>query len=242
MAITHNGALAASGLNMPAMSVHTLAGCAFATNLARNPGFANSVARAQFIAESEHGRDPCTRRQAAAHEAGHVVVYAALGATIDHVEIKPRRAAGGKLWLGLTRPSALTDGLIAEPAGGFLAIRQPSEVLARLMLESLAGLVGERAAELDHPASSIDEAATAQLFAVELAARFGVDARDLYDRAIGAVTDLLTRRAYLHRELTKQLTRHKQLSAGVVAALIASGGVTRINSALALLRLESGGR
>ena len=120
------------------------------------PAFVQAVARAQLIAVAEHGLDPCTRAQAAAHETGHVLVGHVCGEVIKGARIWTE---GGR-WVGANQrdhevyrrpePARMTD----EPDRAF-----------RAALLNLAGFAGEIVAGLEHPSSSIDERMKASAYA-----------------------------------------------------------------------------
>ena len=164
----------------------------------------DAVHAAALAGYAEHGADPCTRAQAAAHEAGHVLVGFAYGDTIDGARIW----AVGTRWVGANRrdhpvyhrpePERLTD--------------EPDRAL-RAAVCNLAGFAGESAAGLAHPSSSIDERMKAQAFAQVVADAWG----GTREQAAGAVMVLCrdainanriafdTIRAHLYR--TRRLTR-----------------------------------
>lgn len=126
--------------------------------------FVEAVVRAQRASIAEHGIDPCTRAQAAAHEAGHVVVGHAYGETVRGA----RLWAEGDRWVGANvrdhdvyrrpEPARMTD--------------EPDRAL-RCAVLNLAGFAGEIAAGLEHPSSSIDERMKAQAYASIVAAVWG---------------------------------------------------------------------
>lgn len=95
---------------------------------------------------AKHGLDPCTKAQAAAHEAGHVVVARAMGETI----LGARIWQDGKYWLGMNK----RDSGLANEA--FFAHERPLEAF-RGACNLLAGIAGEDFAGHYHASSSIDE-------------------------------------------------------------------------------------
>ncbi len=98
-----------------------------------------------------HGADEATRAQAAAHESGHILAFAALGRrTVVGVSIWPEQHAGRRTWCGLTDAPA-NDG-----SARITARENPQAVFA-VAVEQLSGYVGECATDLDHPSSSLDE-------------------------------------------------------------------------------------
>ena len=127
------------------------------SNLRQQPAAAvRAVLQAQLASVAEHGHDPCTRAQAAAHEAGHVLVGYFCSEVINGARIW---AQGGR-WVGANNrdhevyrrpePEHVTD----EPDRAF-----------RCALLNLAGFAGEIVAGLEHPSSSVDERMKAQAYA-----------------------------------------------------------------------------
>ncbi len=127
------------------------------SNLRNQPAAAvRTVFQAQLAAVAEHGHDPCIRAQAAAHEAGHVVV----GYFCSEVIKGARIWAQGGRWVGANvrdheaylrpEPARMTD----EPDRAF-----------RCALLNLAGFAGEIVARLEHASSSVDERMKAQAYA-----------------------------------------------------------------------------
>jgi len=96
------------------------------------------------------GLDPCTRAQAAAHEAGHVVVARVLRATIRGARITRCVELGRDVWIGSN------DYTPARGYGMATASQDPSLAM-RSAAHNLAGFAGEHFAGLAHPSSSIDE-------------------------------------------------------------------------------------
>lgn len=104
----------------------------------------------------QHGDDPGTRAQAASHEAGRIVVGAALGESIVSSRVDRCMHGGRAVWTGYTESSG-------GPVIGrwFYVRREPGNGL-HLAATHLAGFAGECATGLSHPSSSIDERAQAQ--------------------------------------------------------------------------------
>jgi hypothetical protein len=82
-----------------------------------------------------------TRRDAAAHEAGHAVVYASLGFPVFSIAISPKawpvkvtEALGQDFWTGLTIPEM-------EPR--LIGYQTPSQILLSYGCELIAGWAGE---------------------------------------------------------------------------------------------------
>lgn len=101
------------------------------------------------VAKSEmairHGVDPATRLQAAAHEAGHVVMATALGEVVTGARIfsSQGRWGGSNTRNTITNPPTL---LIEDPLAAIAAV-----------CNNLAGYGGEFHSNCHHPSSSIDE-------------------------------------------------------------------------------------
>lgn len=120
---------------------------------------------------AEYGDDPMTKEQAAAHEAGHVVVAHALGMRILGAYIAAKRGA----WYGST--SFTTPG--ADQTTRALPVTMvPSLGLTQASI-MIAGLCGERAYGVEHPASSLDEQFGARTICDALGAVLGRTADDL---------------------------------------------------------------
>lgn len=120
------------------------------------PAARSAVVVAHRSTVAQHGEDPCARRQAAAHEAGHVVVAWALGETILGARITHTQVAAGRtVWLGRNSRSG-------APTEAFTVACQPDEAF-RAAAVNLAGFAGETQAKLSHPASSLDERLKAQI-------------------------------------------------------------------------------
>ena len=109
-----------------------------------------AIAQAGISALKRFGADPCTRAQAAAHEAGHVVAAGALGATVEGARITRRIEAGREVWIGSN------DYMPARGYGLATAMQDP-DLAMRSAVHNLAGFAGEHFAGLSHPSSSVDE-------------------------------------------------------------------------------------
>lgn len=134
------------------------------SNTSRQPAaFVDAVAHVQRATIALHGRDPCTQAQAAAHEAGHVVVGYAIGEDI----LGARLMREGGRWVGANRRDhpSYAAGLVYGGA-------DPARAL-RAAINSLAGFTGERVAGLSHPSSSIDERMLAKACAGVVASAWG---------------------------------------------------------------------
>lgn len=132
----------------------------------------HGLARLQALYERvtvEHGIDPCTLAQTAAHEAGHIVVATALGDEVTGCRLFRSRAhdklLGAQGWLGTNRRNRT---LHKTDVPAFAA---PTDRLIYEAMNSIAGITGEMAVGLHHPASSLDEVLAAQFACDEIAAR-----------------------------------------------------------------------
>jgi len=129
----------------------------------------------ELTAVATFGPDPCTKAQAAAHEAGHVVVARALGATVTGARIFRSQAGGREIWLGRNH---------YVPARGFraaTATQDPGLVL-RAAMHNLAGFAGELLAGMSHPSSSIDERLLAGRYCEDVATSEGVSKAEIVMR------------------------------------------------------------
>ena len=114
--------------------------------------FCEAVSETSRVAILKYGHDTATKPQAAAHEAGHVIVATAIGETITDARLKSLNAMGRTVWLGSnhrTSPGCELD-------RHFNICSEPMAAL-RIAINSVAGFFGEMQVRLDHPSSSIDE-------------------------------------------------------------------------------------
>jgi len=109
-----------------------------------------AIAQAGISAITRFGADPCTRPQAAAHEAGHLVLARVLGATIYGARITRRFELGRDLWIG-------SNDYMPARGYGMATAKQDPSLAMRSAAHNLAGFLGEQFAGLSHPSSSIDE-------------------------------------------------------------------------------------
>lgn len=130
------------------------------------PALAAHAVQATLKAIQMYGMDPATRAQAAAHEAGHVIMAVALGATVTSATVTRRKWGRFTAWGGETLH--VMPGF--EGKGPMIVTARDHPVLAlHGALHSLAGFAGEMAAGLDHPASSMDERVLTQAVCSQLA-------------------------------------------------------------------------
>lgn len=129
----------------------------------------------------EHGYDPGTRPQAAAHEAGHVIVAAALEWTVDGSKLIKHFHPDRVRWGGLTHytipgyEEPTYKPIADDPIGAF-----------KIAVNSIAGFLGERMVGLDHPTSSLDERYKAMNIAAALNKEFGISEGNM-ESVIGRV-------------------------------------------------------
>lgn len=169
---------------------------------------------------AEHGLDPCTLKQTAAHEAGHVVMATALGDTIKGCRIFRCRASekllGQCAWLGTThRDPRVHSGLIDTREAS-------ADRLVYEALNAIAGVVAEQIVGHYHPGSSLDEILYAQIVCSELAARYAADCETLYDsvfKMAGVLLVLGNRREF---DLVRgHLERRRRLTSTEAARMLA---------------------
>ena len=109
----------------------------------------NTVIRACQESISMHGIDPCTLDQAAAHEAGHIIVGHCIGETIIGAKLFRKKILGFEEWVGSNQRTSIDDAAFTvqeNPYFGFKAA-----------INNLSGWTGELIAKLSHESSSIDE-------------------------------------------------------------------------------------
>jgi hypothetical protein len=112
---------------------------------------------------AEHGDDPGTKPQAAAHEAGHVVVAHALGWTVKGAKLIKHHHFDKVRWGGSTYHKIPG---YEEPK--YCLIAEHPAVFFQTAITDLAGYFGECTAGLEHPVSSLDERAKAMNTAAAL--------------------------------------------------------------------------
>ncbi len=127
-----------------------------------------SILREADMAEQRHGRDPATKAQAAAHEAGHVIVAHAAGALVTGARIFDEADRGRRAWGGIThRTTPDSTGAFGD-GNGFATVAAAPVCAFRYATIAAAGFAGEMLAGLDHPASSLDERALVRRICAEL--------------------------------------------------------------------------
>jgi hypothetical protein len=164
------------------------------------------------------------RREAAAHEAGHCIIFAADGVDVLFTRVWPAtpsprvrrvfKRKRGLFWVGWTETAGLPK--IAD---------QHSAVAddLRYVRTLLAGQCGEA---LDRggarSGSSLDEIILAQMICQTVASKTGGDAEAIYVRQRQIVVDTLAVFRAEHRQITKALMRQQRLDGGELKQLIRS--------------------
>lgn len=122
-----------------------------------------SAVKAQF------GRDPATKAQAAAHEAGHIIVAHVTGALVTGARLFDEIDRGRRVWLGtIHRTTPNPTGAIGNGEAGFSTVAAAPVCAFRHAIISAGGFAGEVLAGLDHPASSLDERSMVRRICAEL--------------------------------------------------------------------------
>ena len=125
--------------------------------------FCEAVSETSRVAILKYGHDTATKAQAAAHEAGHVIVATAIGEIITAARLTKHRAMGRTVWLGSNH--RICPG--SELDRYFNIANEPMAAL-RIAINSVAGFFGEMQVRLNHPSSSIDERYKTTVICAEL--------------------------------------------------------------------------
>lgn len=162
------------------------------------------------------GTDPCTKGQAAAHEAGHLIVAWALGESLRGARIGPRKVLGRTLWLGINhREGAPGDGTC------YSALSNPHAVLHAAAV-NLAGYAGEVVVGLDHPSSSLDERFKAQSMCEDLDRVLKLPIGSTADTVTALVFGIFARNRPQFDRLRGHLASRRVASRKDIARLLAS--------------------
>lgn len=170
------------------------------------PGAALEMAHHLLEECERHGDDPCTREQAAAHEAGHFIAGRAL---LGHVYPAIRIYRYEGRWLGrCTMPHGVDTTAYVQDASLFLGTAA----------QNVGGFAGEMAAGLAHETSSLDERLTAQFMGNAYAMTHHVPVETVHG-VIGllALQAILVNRPAFD-DLRQRLCRDKRLSREPLAA------------------------
>ena len=172
-----------------------------------------------------------TRRDAAAHEAGHAVVYASLGFPVLSIEISPKawpvkvpEALGQEFWTGLTVPKMELR---------LIGYQTPSPILLSYGCELIAGWIGELMLrdKKFRAGSSTDEIAFADYVFGILAEQLRLARAQVISIAQREVWSRLeTNIGALHRVETA-LLRHRNLDQEQAAKLLADVNVEALTAA-----------
>jgi hypothetical protein len=173
---------------------------------------------------AKHGEDPATLAQAAAHEAGHVIVAFALGGTPRRVRIFRESYHGREVWLG-------TNSIRWRWAADAYPFAFESDIPRAFteMVVTISGFMGEESAGLGHPSSSLDERAIVTMGARGIAPLLGcevVDAEVLFGAtAMLAIRE--SRTAFDELRALLQLRRH--LESFEIQRVLHSHGAKRMD-------------
>ncbi|HHJ40065.1 MAG: hypothetical protein AXA67_02155 [Methylothermaceae bacteria B42] len=154
----------------------------------------------------EHGEDPCTRPQAAAHEAGHWVVGDTLGLSpyrFLRVFKKSRR------WLGENQAVDGSSAHVVHEVGRY----------KKHTLQVIGGYAGELATGFCHPASSLDERVLFLEMCRSLTVFHGGDAKALHDAGQKVVLEIIAARKQDFDRVRRHLERHPRMLRGQLAHL-----------------------
>ena len=173
------------------------------------------AAQVAIDARLQFGADPCTRSQAAAHEAGHVLVAYALGDQIESARIARRDEHGSTRWIGCAQyESAHGTRLVA-------AATNPELVLRSAAL-NLAGFAGEEFAGLSHRASSIDERYKASAYCAAVAEAHGFELDGVASAVHAYCLGVLKGNRTTFDAVRSHLYRMKRLSRSEAVRMLAS--------------------
>ena len=115
----------------------------------------------------QHGEDVASLEQAAAHEAGHVLLAWTLECKVKSAQLKSFAHRGRLVWLGESRWSL--------PIGDApFTLRERPDMAVVKAAVVLAGLMGEEAVGIRHPSSSIDERMIVTAICDEVDESFGL--------------------------------------------------------------------
>ncbi|MEX3763130.1 hypothetical protein [Paraburkholderia phenoliruptrix] len=151
---------------------------------------------------AKYGRDPQTREQAAAHEAGHAILAAAWGWRFD----------GAKIWSERGRWHGSTTFHHRLVGRSFVLEDEPGMVFA-IASQMAAGRLGEMLAGFNYEASSVDEEQVALSACLELDAVQQLPTGTTWMIAGATVTDCLKRNGQVFDCIRSHFARKKSLSA-----------------------------
>jgi len=159
-----------------------------------------------FDTLARYGEEPCTRPQAAAHEAGHWIVGDTMGlGPYRWLKVFKRH---GK-WLGENRPVEDRAAHIVEEPGRYR--RQAMQVIGGFMGEAMAGYF--------HPSSSIDERALYQAMSESLAQVHGGHPLAIHMTGCMVTAGIITERRHEFDLIRHHLERHPRMLRGQLERL-----------------------
>lgn len=148
---------------------------------------------------ARHGYDPATRLQAAAHEAGHVVMATALGEVVTGARIFSSQGR----WGGSNQRNT-----IANPPT--LVTEDPLAAIAAIC-NNLAGYFGEFHANCHHPSSSVDEKLRAAQILLALSVSINIHYASLENLSISLVNKTITSNKTALEVVKNHLFEHRRL-------------------------------
>ncbi len=154
----------------------------------------------QITAEilDQYGEEPCTREQAAAHEAGHWVVGDTLG-------LAPYR------WLRVFRERGKWLGENIEVSPVSANIFEDPDRYRVTALQVIAGFIGEAAAGHFHPSSSIDERIRLEASCAGLSQLYGGRPEALLAGAMVTVAEIIQARQDDFYLVRRHLERERRI-------------------------------
>lgn len=172
------------------------------------------IAQTAIDARLHHGADPCTRAQAAAHEAGHVLVAHVLGERIKGARIARQDDHGCARWIGCAQ---------YEAAHGMQLVHAATnpELVLRSAAMNLAGFAGEEFAGLSHRASSVDERYKATAYCTAVAEAHGFELDGVASAVHAYCIEVLTRNRPAFDVVRGHLYRSKRLHSHEAARMLA---------------------
>lgn len=179
-----------------------------------------ALLREASVVEAQFGRDPATKAQAAAHEAGHVIVAHVAGALVTGARLFDGIDRGRRVWLGTThRTTPNPTGAIGN---GSTTVAAAPVCAFRHAIIAAAGFAGEKRAGLDHPASSLDERSMVRRVCAELDRVLNMaDGTNL--RLLGTILDkALSDYQTQFAAIRTHLERHRRLTRSEAARMLAS--------------------
>jgi hypothetical protein len=160
----------------------------------------------------QYGPDPCTRQQAADHEAGHCVLMIATGEGVRDTQIMKKRDGNRSVWLGLTHGANGRGDVVP-------AFAMADQQLMEIAVTSVGGIAGEQEGRTYHPASSINELAVGSSIVGTLARRWGVPTESLLKALMIVTRNTISFNRGAFDDIRRALVRSKKLTGQTVADL-----------------------